>query len=294
MSKERATSALGCLWKVLGMRLTSLSMGGCQLINVCPMVLRYKKQVVELQRVLRMSVSDCVAELEKENAELKQRLGFYNAMFRLSLEENMFNDLTMIQEHVLSDKDVTKTILKNHNDQLRTISELLEDHGKAIQVLIMLVNTANDNKPRKKNLAGRKSLCGCMHPPGKQLVKRTMYSSSNRKAAAMTNKHSSHCRPATGAEAKLTSLKKLTFEDLDSSASLGFDVRQTDPETLFTYHSHHGHHAAEDMPLCLNVSFPPPTGMHFVSKELVVVAYIFSSDLDMREVLLEDENARGD
>ncbi|XLS46262.1 hypothetical protein HN51_003127, partial [Arachis hypogaea] len=74
---------------------------------------------------------------------------------------------------------------------------------------------------------------------------------------------------------------KLTFEDLDSSYSPGFDVRQIDPETLFTYHSHHEHHAVEDMPRCLNVSFPPVTGMHFVSKELAVAAYIFSSNLGM-------------
>ncbi|QHN96601.1 uncharacterized protein DS421_18g619940 [Arachis hypogaea] len=36
---------------------------------------------MELQQVSRWSLADRVAELEKENAELKQRLGLYNAVF---------------------------------------------------------------------------------------------------------------------------------------------------------------------------------------------------------------------
>ncbi|QHO01204.1 Ubiquitin-like-specific protease [Arachis hypogaea] len=88
--------------------------------------------------------------------------------------------------------------------------------------------------------------------------------------------------------------QKLNFEDLNSSSSPGSELRQTEPGTPFTYHTHHGHHGAEDMPRCLNLSFCPPEGMHFVGKELAVAAYIFSSDMDTREVLVEDENSRGD
>ncbi|XLU99168.1 hypothetical protein S245_013508 [Arachis hypogaea] len=94
---------------------------------------------------------------------------------------------------------------------------------------------------------------------------------------------------------KVMSMKrKLTFEDLDSTSSAGSDLRQTEPGTPFTYHTHDGHHIAEDMLWCLNPSFRPPQGMHFLGKELAVAAYIFSSDLDNREVLVKDENSRGD
>ncbi|XLR37635.1 hypothetical protein S83_022295 [Arachis hypogaea] len=89
-------------------------------------------------------------------------------------------------------------------------------------------------------------------------------------------------------------LRKLIFEDLNSSSSAGSEVRQTEPGTLFTYHTHHRHHGAEEMPLCLNLSFRPLEGMQFVGKELAVAAYIFSSEMDTREVLVEDENSRGD
>ncbi|QHO24033.1 uncharacterized protein DS421_12g368800 [Arachis hypogaea] len=67
-----------------------------------------------------------------------------------SLEDNILNVLNMVQEHVLSEKDVIKTILKTHNDQLRTITELLADHGKAIQALLTHVNTTKDDQGGKK------------------------------------------------------------------------------------------------------------------------------------------------
>ncbi|QHN86844.1 Ribonuclease H [Arachis hypogaea] len=44
--------------------------------------LRYKEEVAEAQRLARMSVPKRVMILEKENAELKHRLGVYNQMFR--------------------------------------------------------------------------------------------------------------------------------------------------------------------------------------------------------------------
>ncbi|QHO12484.1 uncharacterized protein DS421_15g507310 [Arachis hypogaea] len=129
-----------------------------------------------------------------------------------SLEDNMLNVLNMVQEvtfltvetkHVLSEKDVTKTILKTHNDQVRTITELLVDHGIAIQALLTHVNTTKDDKGRKKDpksrhpafvrtgrrklanveqkektARGKKSTVGQEMPPGKSRAKETMCSSS--------------------------------------------------------------------------------------------------------------------
>ncbi|XLU43309.1 hypothetical protein S245_038123, partial [Arachis hypogaea] len=104
-------------------------------------------------------------------------------------------------------------------------------------------------------------------------------SSSERKSPCCTVKHEGPPRQAAAAETKVMSMKrKLTFEDLDSTSSPGSDLRQTQLGTPFTYHTHHGHHE----------------GMRFVGKELAVAAYIFSSDLDNREVLVEDENSCGD
>ncbi|XLR64547.1 hypothetical protein S83_015219 [Arachis hypogaea] len=48
------------------------------------------------------------------------------------------------------------------------------------------------------------------------------------------------------------------------------------------------------MPRCMNLFFRPLKGMRFVGKELAIVAYIFSSDMDNREVIVEDKNSRGD
>ncbi|QHO53973.1 Ribonuclease H [Arachis hypogaea] len=44
-------------------------------------VLRYKEELAEAQRVARLSVTEHVLMLENENTELKQKLGLYNQMF---------------------------------------------------------------------------------------------------------------------------------------------------------------------------------------------------------------------
>ncbi|XLR62204.1 hypothetical protein S83_012876, partial [Arachis hypogaea] len=44
-------------------------------------VLRYKEELAEAHRVARLSVTEHVMMLEKENAELKQKLRLYNQMF---------------------------------------------------------------------------------------------------------------------------------------------------------------------------------------------------------------------
>ncbi|QHO01203.1 uncharacterized protein DS421_13g413030 [Arachis hypogaea] len=133
-----------------------------------------------------------------------------------SLEDNMLNVLNMVQEHVLSEKDMTKTILKTHNDQLRTITEILADHGKAIQALLTHVKTTKDNKEGKKNpksrlpttvrsgrrkpanvelkdntTRGKKSTVCQEMPHGKPRAKETICSSSKRKSPQFMENHGS-------------------------------------------------------------------------------------------------------
>ncbi|XLR34201.1 hypothetical protein S83_062101 [Arachis hypogaea] len=237
-----------------------------------------------------------------------------------SLEEKMLTVLNTVQEHVLEDREVTKTILKTHNDQLWTMTDLLADHGKAIQSLISLVNTRgydqvgeeNSKAPLAASLRTGKRNPGKVNkklkdPPEKQSSRgrklHTQRTRSNEKLASSTKRKPRRCtvkrqeapsEAATGKTKAMSMKRKLTFENLDSTSSAGSDLKQTEPGTPFTYHTHHGHHGAEDMPRCFNLSFRPPEGMHFVGKELAVAAYIFSSDLDKREVLVHDDNSRGD
>ncbi|QHN95554.1 Ulp1 protease family, carboxy-terminal domain protein [Arachis hypogaea] len=237
-----------------------------------------------------------------------------------SLEEKMLTVLNTVQEHVLEDREVTKTILKTHNDQLRTMTDLLADHGKAIQSLISLVNTRgydqvgeeNSKAPLAASLRTGKRNPGKVNkklkdPPEKQSSRgrklHTQRTRSNEKLASSTERKLRRCtvkrqeapsEAATGKTKAMSMKRKLTFENLNSTSSAGSDMKQTEPGTPFTYHTHHGHHGAEDMPRCLNLSFRPPEGMHFVGKELAVAAYIFSPDLDKREVLVHDDNSRGD
>ncbi|QHN80609.1 uncharacterized protein DS421_20g679680 [Arachis hypogaea] len=186
-----------------------------------------------------MKVNSTVTEKAAETTDVDASLASgvakgTNGGGRSSLEDNMLNVLTIIQKITLT---VSYFIL------CQETNELMEDHGRTIQALIMLVNTANNGKLRTK---GKKALYKCEATAWKTSGERQTYSSSDRKATAMTDIQNSQRQPyATGAEMKSVSLKrKLTFEDLDSSFSPGSNIRQTKPGTPFTYHTHHGHHVA--------------------------------------------------
>ncbi|XLR59238.1 hypothetical protein HN51_013596 [Arachis hypogaea] len=98
-----------------------------------------------------------------------------------------------------------------------------------------------------------------------------------------------------GGPTKSAKLKrKLTFENQDSASTEGSDVCQTEHGSLFTYHTHLAFHVASDMPQCLELAFRPPDGMHFQGSEFVMAAYIFSKNMDEREILVADEHAQGD
>ncbi|KAL4389395.1 hypothetical protein AHAS_Ahas03G0040800 [Arachis hypogaea] len=88
--------------------------------------------------------------------------------------------------------------------------------------------------------------------------------------------------------------RKLTFEDQNSASIEGSDVRQTEHRSSFIYHTHPAFHVASKMPQCLELAFWPPEGMHFQRSEFAVAAYIFSKNLDEREILVADEHAQGD
>ncbi|QHO21253.1 Sentrin-specific protease [Arachis hypogaea] len=216
-----------------------------------------------------------------------------------SLEEKTLNVLNTIQEHVLVDRDVTKTILKTHNDQLRTMTELLEDHDKAIQ------DDHGGDEDSKSRLAA--SLRTGRRKPGKvdrkmktpqenksSTSQKTLGSSSERKSPCCTVKHEGPPRQAAAAETKVMSMKrKLTFEDLDSTSSPGSDLRQTQLGTPFTYHTHHGHHVLEPV--------VPSTRGNALRREgtrrcgiHILVGSGQQVRLRMREVLVEDENSCGD
>ncbi|XLR03063.1 hypothetical protein S83_069261, partial [Arachis hypogaea] len=56
-------------------------------------VLRYKEEVAEAHCMARLSVTVHVMMLEKENAELKQKLRLYNQMFIVSLGGGVFKGI---------------------------------------------------------------------------------------------------------------------------------------------------------------------------------------------------------
>ncbi|XLS66023.1 hypothetical protein HN51_025997 [Arachis hypogaea] len=49
-----------------------------------------------------------------------------------------------------------------------------------------------------------------------------------------------------------------------------------------------------ELPLWLDLSFYPPTGMNLSTLELVVVAYVFAPDLDKKEILVPNDHCLGD
>ncbi|QHO34902.1 Sentrin-specific protease [Arachis hypogaea] len=229
-----------------------------------------------------------------------------------SLEEKMLTVLNTVQEHVLEDREVTKTILKTHNDQLWTITDLLADHGKAIQSLISLVNTRgydqvgeeNSKAPLAASFRTGKRNPGNVNkkvkdPPEKKSSKGRKFHAqrtrSNEKLASSTERKPRRCtvkreeapsEAATGKTKAMSMKRKLTFENLDSTSSAGSELKQTEPGTPFTYHTHHGHHGAEDMPRkeCTSSGRNSPL-QHTYSRRTWTTG---------AEVLVHDENSRGD
>ncbi|KAL4301515.1 hypothetical protein AHAS_Ahas17G0308600 [Arachis hypogaea] len=170
--------------------------------------------------------------------------------------------IRMFQE-IINQNEMTREVMKTLNEDIRTISGILVEHGKILQSLIAAVGPLADLK--KEGVQGNARMVAC------------------RKTRAKV------------ADEPEATLQKLTYKNQDSGSTEGSDVRQTEHGSPFTYHTHPAFHVASEMPQCLELAFRPPDGMHFQGSEFAVAAYIFSKNLDERyEILVADEHAQGD
>ncbi|KAL4276634.1 hypothetical protein AHAS_Ahas20G0226800 [Arachis hypogaea] len=172
-----------------------------------------------------------------------------------------------------------REVMKTLNDHIRTISGMLVDHGKILQSLMLAVGPLADLK--KKVVQGNARMVAC---------RKTRAKAVDPQEATVRKTQKNENGDAT-ASAKLK--RKLTFKDQDSASTEGSDVRQTEHESPFAYHTHPAFHVAFEMPQCLKLAFRPPEGMHFQGSEFTMAAYIFSKNLDEREILVADEHAQG-
>ncbi|KAL4390281.1 hypothetical protein AHAS_Ahas03G0129400 [Arachis hypogaea] len=211
---------------------------------------------------------------------------------------------------------MAKEVMKTLNEDIRTISGILVEHGKILQSLIVAVGPLANLK--KEALEGNARMVECRKTQAKATdpPEATMVSKKAVGAKRGAIKISPPLKPTTRGDTarqrktqknrnsgptKSAKLKcKLTFKDQDCVSTEGSHVRQTEHGSLFTYHTHPAFHVASEMPHisnllgCLELAFRPPEGMHFQGSEFAVAAYIFSKNLDEREILVADEHAQGD
>ncbi|MED6195615.1 hypothetical protein PIB30_039587 [Stylosanthes scabra] len=170
--------------------------------------------------------------------------------------------LAQLREHVLEGMEVTKSILKTQSEHIKALTEMMGDHGRAIQALLRVMN---------------------LNAPTPKLESRTIVLDRG-----------SRDDDRRGFEAKRNrALRKLKFDADNRSSEQGDDTKDGAPPSPMAYHLHTSVYNATEIPRCLALVFRPLEGMLLVGIELVVASYIFGRGLNKGEILVEDEHADG-
>ncbi|XLR56894.1 hypothetical protein S83_007566, partial [Arachis hypogaea] len=158
-------------------------------------------------------------------------------------------------------------VMKTLNEDIRTISGILVEHGKILQSLIVAVGPLANLK--KEALEGNARMVECRKTQAKATdpPEATMVSKKAVGAKRGAIKISPPLKPTTRGD---TARQRKTQKNRNSGPTKSAKLK------------------------CLELAFRPPEGMHFQGSEFAVAAYIFSKNLDEREILVADEHAQGD
>ncbi|QHO53333.1 uncharacterized protein DS421_2g47030 [Arachis hypogaea] len=190
-------------------------------------------------------------------------------------DQHVLRLLGSIREHLDKDEETMKALLQSHGDQIKKPTEVVEGHSHILGALIKNVSTKEDLVPAKKN-EGKNA-------PAKERRGRP------RKTSDATKKTGMGCYISL-----LRTLRKLYFEEEESSTDVMLEVQQQGHRTPFTYYTHSNAYIdGAETPKCMEILFPLPEGMELVGMELAVATYVFGKDLPKSEVLIPTEHGLG-
>ncbi|QHN79065.1 uncharacterized protein DS421_19g666880 [Arachis hypogaea] len=205
---------------------------------------------------------------------------------------------------------LTKFVRTIVSEEIRTLSSTISDQGKKIDAILAIVSSG----PRSVAVhaddanADEKITVSGLPPPviaHTTTTKAPLHQKSTR--CPLAQKHELDCKPSSPLSdneiSKNTSLKrhKSTTKSRSYKATSSIKKKistrrdfKLQRGRLWLYESHDlVNMYGDEMPMCLEVAFQPTSEIVFMESELAIVAYIFGTDYDPKEILVPNEHCCG-